>query len=319
MSFLSKKKRIIDTHLTPYGRKKIANGNIGIKFVAFTDAAALYSEDKSKKTRSEDFIEICNESMSNYQDQMFFDSNNIINLLDGKVQENISYQTENITIDGNGTLFNTETSTLNKIPEESFLSTANEIIDDSLKRIKNKKYLKNKANNDFDSFKIDEQEINFYITKNSPINSNQVKEIDIESTEPFFFDKYLSSTDHFKFLPPVIPSGENQNLKKQLGNYEDLNQEDIITYEGIENIIKKYPFEEINFVENSVSSNLIFQIFGIKNKNNESKITKLDTIDFGEFYQNGTFKKVIFAGKVFIDNTYNYPTYANIFTIVMEE
>ena len=47
--------------------------------------------------------------------------------------------------------------------------------------------------------------------------------------------------------------------------------------------------------------------------------SKLDTIDFGEFYQDGTFKKVIFAGKVFVDNTYNYPTYANIFTIVMEE
>ena len=292
MAFLSKKKRIIDTHLTPYGRKKIANGNMGIKFVALTDASALYSEDKENKTRSEDFIEICNESMSNYQDQMFFDSNNIINLLDGKVQENIAYQTENITIDSNGTLFNVGTSTLNKISEDSFLSTTDEIINDSLKRIKNKKYLKNKTNNEFDSFKIDEKEINFYITKNSPIRSNQIKEIDVESTEPFFFDKYLSSSDHFKFLPPLLPSGENQNVKQQLGNYEDLNQEDIKSYEDIDNIIKKYPFKEINFVENSPNSNLIFQIFGIKNKNNESKITKLDTIDFGEFYQNGTFKVV---------------------------
>jgi hypothetical protein len=60
-------------------------------------------------------------------------------------------------------------------------------------------------------------------------------------------------------------------------------------------------------------------MFGIKESENEAKITKLDTIDFGEYYHEGSFKKVIFAGKVFIDNTYNYPTYSNIFTIVMEE
>ena len=104
-----------------------------------------------------------------------------------------------------------------------------------------------------------------------------------------------------------------------LGNYTDLNQEDINNYSDVEEIVKNYPVKEINFVKNSRDSNLVFQIFGVKDSNNESKITKLDTVDFGEFYQDGSFKKVIFAGKVFIDNTYNYPTYANIFTIVMED
>ena len=44
----------------------------------------------------------------------------------------------------------------------------------------------------------------------------------------------------------------------------------------------------------------------------------MDTIDFGEFNDNGVFKKVIFVGKNFIDD-YNYPTYINLFTIILEE
>jgi hypothetical protein len=317
MGFLDKKKRIIDTYLTPYGRKKLANGNMNISFVAATDNSAMYLKDADSKTRSGDFTEICNESLGSYQDQPFFDSSNIMNLLEGNIENEIVYRTGNYNIDGSGIVYETNSATIDS--SENFLSTTDEIINDALQRIKNKKYLKNKANNEFDTFEIDKSEINFYVTDNSPIQSSGVKEIDITSTEPFFFDKYVSSFDNFKFLPPVVPSGQSQNEKVMLGNYTDLNQEDINNYSDVEEIVKNYPVKEINFVKNSRDSNLVFQIFGVKDSNNESKITKLDTVDFGEFYQDGSFKKVIFAGKVFIDNTYNYPTYANIFTIVMED
>ena len=328
MALLSKKKRIIDTYLTPYGRKKISQGNLGVSFYALTDASAMYIA-KDDNTRDEEFIEICNESSTNFEDQIFFDSNSIVDFMNGQIETTVSYNDGTYVIetdaDGNNQrVYNKITDTFESGPE--FVSTAGSIISGSINRIKNKKYLKNKANNDFSSFKIDKSSINFNISENSPIKSSGIKDIDLSATEPFFFDKYMSSTDNFKFLPPLLPTGQNQLEKKPLGNYTDLNQKDIKTYSDVQKILEGFSEREIFFTEKSRDNNIVFQIFQIDSDPTNSRIIKLDTVDFGEFYEDGSFKKVIFAGKVFINqgetkegNTYRYPTYLNIFTIVLEE
>jgi hypothetical protein len=317
MGILNKKQRIIDTYLTPYGRKKLAEGNMNVAFIAATDRSAQYIKNNRTDTRDEDFIEMCNESAGSYQDQIFFDSSNITSLMTGQVENEIVYLTGDFSISENGTVYNTDSSSIANL--ENFVSTTDEIINDAFVRIKNKKYLKNKQESDFKSFEINKKEIEFKISNSSPISNSSVKEINVTSTEPFFFDRYISSTDNFKFLPPVLPRKGNAEEREQLGNYTDLNQKDLKTFDDIEKEIERYPFKEIEIIKSSRNSNIVFQMFGIKESENEAKITKLDTIDFGEYYHEGSFKKVIFAGKVFIDNTYNYPTYSNIFTIVMEE
>jgi len=324
MGLLNKKKRIIDTYLTPYGRKKLSEGNLGINFLAVTDKSSLYLKEENS-IRDEEFVEICHESSTNFEDQIFFDSNSIVDFLHGKNEPIVTYYDGTYRVDSNNERVY---DTISDIFESgaNFVSTAESIITGSINRIKNKNYLKNKTENEFNSFEIDKDQVNFYVSRNSPIRDSALKEIDISATEPFFFDKYLSSTDNFKFLPPVLPVGENTEEKRQLGNYTDLNQKDLKTFSDIQESLKESPVREINFTKRSRDNNVVLQAFQIDKSLNNSRVIKLDTVNFGEFYEDGSFKKVVFAGKVFINsgvskegNMYRYPTYLNIFTIILEE
>jgi len=73
----------------------------------------------------------------------------------------------------------------------------------------------------------------------------------------------------------------------------------------------------IEFIKTSLDNNLVMQMF--ETNSDTLKFTKLDVIDFGEFVvdENRSTKRVFFAGKVFL-NSYNVPTFANLFTIIMD-
>lgn len=323
MGLLNKNSRIVDTYLTSLGRKKLAEGNLGITFVALTDKSAMYISSMAGD-RDEDFRELCLEPLGEYQDNIFFTSKSSEDYINNFENNNFSYQTGEYTIDQSGVVYSQETADV--VTDSNFSSTSDEIISDSIERIKNKVFLKNKSNDTFDSFKIDKNKINFFVSNSTPLSQNALKEINVKSTEPFFFDKHISSTDNFKFLPPVLPTGENAGEKKTIGEYTDLNQDDITSFSDVQDILKGKQYREVSFDESSRESNIVMQMFSINNATNNTKIKKLDTIDFGEFYQDGSFKKVIFAGKVFINegqtsngDNYRYPSYTNIFTIVMEE
>ena len=67
MGFLDKKKRIIDTYVTPYGRKKLSNSGLGISYVALTDLSALYLSESNSTVDSE-FPGLILESKSSFKD-----------------------------------------------------------------------------------------------------------------------------------------------------------------------------------------------------------------------------------------------------------
>ena len=74
MGFLNKKKRIIDTYLTPYGRKKLAEEGLNISYVAATDLSSMYPATENKDL-DEEFTGLMLEAKTNFQDQIFFTSN----------------------------------------------------------------------------------------------------------------------------------------------------------------------------------------------------------------------------------------------------
>ena len=79
-------------------------------------------------------------------------------------------------------------------------------------------------------------------------------------------------------------------------------------------------FEVINFKKTSDHNSILMQVF--ETDPNRSKIKKLDIIDAGEFIDdedvNQRFeKRVFYVGKIFFDS-FNSPTFINIFTIVMD-
>lgn len=318
MSFLNKKKRIIDTYLTPLGRKNLSTGNLNIQYVAVTDINSLYVTG-SKNVLDETFSSLIIESRGNQEDNMFFTSDNYDDFNKSSIG-NIGYITGDYLVSGDGKITYTTGSYI--LTGEEFVSAVSGITTGSYDRLKNKNFLKNKPGDfekeEFKDFIIDKDRMTFYISSDNPIASSALKEISIDTAEPFFFDKFVSNTDKYKFLPPVYMSGNFGINENKLGNYEDLNQKDVKNFEDVKEIIGNSRYQELKFTKTSRDSNIVCQIFGINQKETEPKIVKLDTIDFGEFYDEGKFKKVIFAGRVFRDN-YNYPTYINIFTIIMEE
>ena len=319
MGFLDKKKRIIDTYLTPIGRKKIAEGMINFSYIAISDSDATYPASIDDDV-SVDFKSLIMEAGSSYKDGIFIESNTYGKTF-SKTEEEKYYTLLDYTLDSNGNLKLQETvpgQSENVIDFQKFVSQINGVTTGSFDRIKDKQYIKTKQDEAFEDFKINKNLINFYITRNKPIKNNEYKEIDIDTAEPFFFDKFVSNTDSYKFLPPVFLDREGDSDPTQLGNYEDLNQKDVESFKDISDLISDSDFHEVIFDKNSRDSNIIMQMFKIKRLQNSPSIQKLDTIDFGEYYDENKFKKVIFAGKVFND-TYSYPTYINIFTIILEE
>jgi len=318
MGFLNKKKRIIDTYLTPVGRKKLASGKVNFKYIAVSDKFSVYPAGNNNEV-DEDFKSLIMETRSSYKDSIFIESNTY-----GKtfvaIEEEKMYTDLDYALQSDGKLAPIEDNPWesSSLDLSTFISQIPNITTGSFNRILDNQYIQHRQDEDYLGFKIDKSIINFYITRNKPIQNTGVKEINVDSAEPFFFDKFVSNTKPFRFLPPVYLEREGGVSENRLGDYEDLNQKDVETFDDIKNMISNSEVQEIIFDKNSRDANLIMQMFKIKRTNNSPSIQKLDTIDFGEYFDGGKFKKVIFAGKVFKD-TYDYPTYINIFTIIMEE
>jgi len=76
--------------------------------------------------------------------------------------------------------------------------------------------------------------------------------------------------------------------------------------------------EIILFSETSEDNNIVMQMF--ETNDQKLKFKKLDVIDFGEFstqHSKRPNKHIFFAGKVFLDS-FDVPTYVNLFTIVLD-
>ena len=75
------------------------------------------------------------------------------------------------------------------------------------------------------------------------------------------------------------------------------------------------PVSTVRFVETSQTNDICMQAYEI----NGNTLKKLDMVDYGDVPadDDNTSRRVVFLGKVFIDS-YQSPTFANIFTIILE-
>jgi hypothetical protein len=129
----------------------------------------------------------------------------------------------------------------------------------------------------------------------------------LNASPAFINDTRLSNVLNFKFLPPV-----NNNDGSLNGLYADLNDSHDLTTSEISSMIEEKQSIECSITSSQRENNIIFQIF--ENDLTNSKIKKLDMIDAGKFNIEGSNKRIIFVGKVFIDS-FDQPTFINMFTI----
>jgi hypothetical protein len=140
-------------------------------------------------------------------------------------------------------------------------------------------------------------------------------------------DYRLSHVQNFQFLPPRVAANRSDTGSEEIfGEYTDLNQSRPESWtEMLQKIWPNYPSQEsipqyktISLTKTSISSNIMCQFFETGGSA-DTRLKKLDAIDYGIFLlDDGSPMHMFFVGKVFIDSV-GQPTFVNLFTMVFSK
>jgi len=315
MGILDGKSRIIDTILTQEGRRQVAQGDIRATYVSFTDSSAIYNTDTLVSGGLEASNRFVLEAGNLIHDQVTMEADD-----SGLLQTFAINDSGRYAIRQGQVLSSSAGGVVAPVTGSQFSSLAESLLESSINNFRNLYILQSPDPTDDreKTFLIGPESVSFAITPTNPVPTGGMKEASIDNIESLFYDEKLSHIPNFAFLPPVNAAGEAGNLQvTSLGEYTNLNQESITTYdqilEEIDDMTLKGYGSSVKFIETSRANNLVCQFFELSN----GVMSKLDVIDFGEFPSpNGT-KHVFFAGKVFVDSL-GSTTFINLFTLVFE-
>ena len=318
--YLNPKERILDIQLTNEGKRQLSLGNLKIRYASFSDSGTYYSP------------------LDQYDSGSFSELNTKKLLLEskGRPQDTIIYQVDDsgklriptvLGLSGSSLSFNVINGQINfssggflpQVSASLMSEYGRSILSTSFNNYKELSILKSpNFANENSEFKLSTNDIEFNITRKSPIDiEREVYESNINDAESMFIDKRLSNLPNFKFLPPI-----NKRIFSQtssLGIYPNYGSQETLTEKMLTNEFNKLSergsSQKISLSNSSLRNRLIGQFFEINNKN----ISKLDIIDFGvqPYIEDGTQKsrQIYFAGKLFLDDN-NTHTFINIFTLV---
>lgn len=349
MGILDKKTRFIDLIVTEEGRRQIANGRMRAEYASFSDCNAFYDINEKDNVSQRLYFEVANRP----ENVIVFEKDD-----SGRIVQEID---PTLRIVGNS-LFKQdegESQSMSMVTGSVFQSVFTGSLSEAITRnFQNNYFLINSSSNvDNINFEINKNELTFTITNNQPFENSPYKEIiNVNDAEPFFIDPKLTYLDAFQFLPPKNVDGSNYGIYRDIRSTTQETWSEIKDYLGVDNFKKEQtnPENELNLINNnegeiresrllldngqlpvnppppklvetlkiektSIDNNFIMQIY----ENSEgSKLTKLDIVDAGVFYDqtdpNQRFeKRVLYVGKIYNDD-FNMPTFASIFTIVMD-
>ena len=120
---------------------------------------------------------------------------------------------------------------------------------------------------------------------------------------------------HFEELDDFIDGNDDMRVDKN-GDFKVVNRRKLLPVDT--EIIKQY--NVVKFKKTSDDNNLLMQMFEIDEP--RSLLKKLDIVDAGVFYDETDLnlkyeKRVFYVGKIFLDS-FNTPTFINMFTIIMD-
>lgn len=316
---LDNKLRIMDVTLTEEGKRQITSGKLRIEFATFTDGHTFYQGDiASGSADASDRIFF--EAVSLPRDQITFETDDSGNL--------VAFNGGDIEVSSDGTLFQgSGNRRLDSVSSGSvFSSLVDGVLSSSIDNFKNLQTIASKTFLGDNEFNTDIDFIDFSISNESPFADPDGATISLDTVEPLFMDYRLGHIENFKFLPPVVAADKSDTgSEKDFGEYTDLNQSRPSDwYDLFQKVWPGYPSEEyipqyktVKFTNTSFSSNMMCQFFetgGIV----DTRLKKLDVIDYGIFLlDDGSPKHVFFVGKVFIDSV-GQPTFINMFTMIFD-
>ena len=317
---LDNKLRIMDVTLTEEGKRQITSGKLKIEFATFTDGHTFYQGDIA--SGSDDASNrLFFEAVSLPRDQITFETDDSGNL--------VAFNGGDVEVGSDGILYQgSDNRRLDSVSSGSiFSSLVDGVLSSSINNFKNLQSIGSKTLLGDSEFETDIDSIDFYIGNSSPFSDPDSATITLDTIEPLFMDYRLGHITNFQFLPPKITADRSSTGAEQdFGEYTDLNQN---RPEGWYDLFQKvwpgYPSEEyipqyktLKFTSTSKSSNLMCQFFetgGIV----DTRLKKLDVIDYGIFLlDDGSPKHAFFVGKVFVDSV-GQPTFVNLFTMIFDK
>lgn len=306
---LNSKERVIDTIITQEGLKQASSGRLKAEYVSFSDSQTFYATDTLVSGGLDATYRMILEPTNFFQDAITLENDD-----SGKLNALfVSGSTQVNVVQGNilsGSI---------ALSGSAFASMSETLLSQSINNFKNLYILK--SPNFFSgpqNFELGQRSTNYTITDSRPISKNEVQEANLDNLESLFYDKRLSHLSNFKFMPPVQISEESNGQPVPIGDYQNLNQEGMFTFDDAKAEIDKYEktgfSTTVRFLETSQQNNLFGQFFELS----EGKtLKKLDVIDFGEFQTDDGIKHIFYVGKVFMQST-GTNTFVNLFTLVFE-
>lgn len=286
---LDSKTRVLDAKLTLRGRTQVADGGIEIKYVSFSDAGATYSD--AGDGVAEVPLPIGFECWSTSNDDITVSTDNFGNL-EPFVGDGFTLRQDE-TLTSNGGFFSS--GSLKSFENQRLISTRNSFFEDP-------------------GLTASPSEINFSVTDSAPFNG-EPSASSIDDVESLFFDRRLSKSVRFQYLPPVQRTITTVGNEVPLGNYVD-SRETPLTETEIESTLSTYQNQKITLSKYTSANEVCFQLF----ESSSTGMSKLDIVKYGELQEktpDGLKRNLYFAGKVYTD-AYGSPTFVNLFNLVIE-
>lgn len=312
MGILNSRNRIMDVIMTPNGRSALAAGGLGIAYASFTDGQAFY--DSSSVSGSYDTA-----TDRIYLEAPFSLPQDTLAIVTDDSGKLIPVSAFGTNVGSDGTLYLSGSRPVSGSEVGTGFSSAVESVANMFQTSFNYNTIigtKDPLDQDPD-FLISPTEATFYL-KNEMQEDLSVT--DVNAADSLFFDRRFSNLPQFKFLPPVTSVNGNVRPLARFNNIREFNS---FSYSNIKQELAGSSNEsakqkkDIIFQDTTVSNDIVMQMYEV----NESGVTKLDAVDYGEVVDTSDptrpQKRVIFFGKVFLDQTLT-ATYVNLFTVVLD-
>ena len=307
---LNKKQRILDGLITNTGRRQLASGQMKIEFASFSDGSAFYASSDNK-------------TADDANSRLYFEASDLPR--DTIIPETDAFGDLEVFRGDQYTLFNgLPYVTGSSAPTSGSINLlAGELTNFSFQNFYNQNIIGTRIpyREKLDqTFSVSNKNIEFTISDEMDfINDMWLENQSLENLDDLFNDKKFGHLDVFKYLPPrYLLQSQTQPAQssQELGSYSNISSNGFESLDEVYSYLSAYPYQEIEFLENSTESNLLGQIIFYNNE----KIGKLAVIDIGEFKnndQNSIGTRILFVGKFYRDRIGNLK-FANIFTLVFE-
>lgn len=183
-----------------------------------------------------------------------------------------------------------------------------------------------------DKFTLSTDTINFDLSAFHGALKNKISQVPtLNSIDSIFSDDRFSSFLNYKYLPPIVKTGDNilpdktdinsiKDSGRLLGDYPELgDNSEKLTHIKLMNRLSSYQNYNLEFIETTRQNNLLCQIFEV---NKLGEIKKLDIVDFGTSKDENTpsllNNKVYFIGKTFLDDR-GTACFLNIFSLIFSQ